>query len=86
MPKVGKLGLDMMLRTCTIQANLDYQMKRHGTKFQISLALQFQQPFLLISFYRGKAEWLFIPRAMVWTDTDPHRTGVPQIVFDDDFA
>ena len=23
MPKVGKLGLDMMLRTCTIQVNLD---------------------------------------------------------------
>ena len=24
MPKVGKLGLDMMLRTCTVQANLDF--------------------------------------------------------------
>ena len=24
MPKVGELGLDMMLRTCTIQVNLDY--------------------------------------------------------------
>ena len=24
MPKVGSLGLDMMLRTCTIQVNLDY--------------------------------------------------------------
>jgi glutamate--cysteine ligase len=24
MPRVGKLGLDMMLRTCTIQTNLDY--------------------------------------------------------------
>src|SRR3954465_14254385 len=24
MPKVGTLGLDMMLRTCTIQVNLDY--------------------------------------------------------------
>jgi glutamate--cysteine ligase len=24
MPKVGNLGLDMMLRTCTIQVNLDY--------------------------------------------------------------
>ena len=25
MPKVGSLGLDMMLRTCTVQANLDYR-------------------------------------------------------------
>ena len=24
MPKVGKLGLDMMLRTCTVQVNLDF--------------------------------------------------------------
>src|SRR5580698_11318512 len=24
MPKVGKLGLDMMYRTCTVQANLDF--------------------------------------------------------------
>ena len=27
MPKVGSLGLDMMLRTCTIQVNLDYAPK-----------------------------------------------------------
>ena len=25
MPKVGKLGLDMMYRTCTVQANLDFR-------------------------------------------------------------
>src|SRR3546814_3395370 len=24
MPRVGSLGLDMMLRTCTVQTNLDY--------------------------------------------------------------
>ncbi|MFX8207448.1 glutamate-cysteine ligase family protein, partial [Acinetobacter baumannii] len=24
MPRVGSMGLDMMLRTCTIQVNLDY--------------------------------------------------------------
>jgi glutamate--cysteine ligase len=27
MPRVGTMGLDMMLRTCTIQANLDYGSK-----------------------------------------------------------
>ena len=31
MPKVGKLGLDMMYRTCTVQANLDFSSRsRHG--------------------------------------------------------
>ena len=41
MPKVGGLGLDMMLRSCTVQVNLDYadeaDMRR---KFRTSLALQ----------------------------------------------
>ena len=31
MPKKGKLGLDMMLRTCTVQVNLDFaDRSRHG--------------------------------------------------------
>lgn len=41
MPKVGTMGLDMMLRSCTVQVNLDYadeaDMRR---KFRTSLALQ----------------------------------------------
>ena len=41
MPKKGKLGLDMMLRTCTVQANLDYQSEADMVqKFRVSLALQ----------------------------------------------
>src|ERR671921_766843 len=41
MPKRGSLGLDMMLRTCTIQANLDYSDEDDMVrKFRTSLALQ----------------------------------------------
>src|SRR6478672_1307357 len=32
MPKVGSLGLDMMLRTCTIQVNLDYSSEADMVK------------------------------------------------------
>ena len=32
MPKMGRLGLDMMLRTCTVQANLDSARSRHGAQ------------------------------------------------------
>jgi len=32
MPRVGSLGLDMMLRTCTIQTNLDYARGGHGAE------------------------------------------------------
>ena len=48
MPKVGSLGLDMMLRSCTVQVNLDYgdevDMRR---KFRTSLALQRLPPHCL---------------------------------------
>ncbi|MEO0699522.1 MAG: glutamate-cysteine ligase family protein, partial [Pseudomonadota bacterium] len=41
MPRVGELGLDMMLRTCTIQVNLDYSSEADMVKkFRVGLALQ----------------------------------------------
>src|SRR5262249_23499965 len=41
MPKVGTMGLDMMLRTCTIQVNLDYSSEADMVKkFRVGLALQ----------------------------------------------
>ena len=40
MPRVGGLGLDMMLRTCTIQTNLDYASEADMVmKFRVSMAL-----------------------------------------------
>ena len=89
MPKVGNLGLDMMLRTCTIQTNLDYQdeedMRR---KFKTSLALQ---PIATALFANspikdGRLTKIQSNRALVWTDTDPDRCGVPQCVFEPNFG
>ena len=41
MPKVGDMGLDMMLRTCTIQVNLDFCSELDMIKkFKTSLSLQ----------------------------------------------
>src|SRR5882757_7883991 len=41
MPKKGNEGHDMMLRTCTIQANLDFESEACMVKkFRVSLALQ----------------------------------------------
>ncbi|HVD74685.1 MAG TPA: glutamate-cysteine ligase family protein, partial [Xanthobacteraceae bacterium] len=40
MPKVGKYGLDMMYRTCTVQTNLDYSSEADMVKkLRVSLAL-----------------------------------------------
>ena len=41
MPKVGTFGLDMMYRTCTVQANLDFSSEADMVKkLRVALALQ----------------------------------------------
>ena len=89
MPKVGTLGLDMMLRTCTVQVNLDYSdeadMRR---KFRTSLALQPVATALFANspFKDGVPSGMVSTRAHAWTDTDAARSGVPACVFDDYFG
>ena len=89
MPKVGSLGLDMMLRTCTIQANLDYASEADmALKFRASLALQPIATALFANspFPEGKPNGFLSARANVWTDTDPDRTGMLDFVFQDGFG
>jgi glutamate--cysteine ligase len=89
MPKVGKLGLDMMLRTCTVQANLDYADEADMVlKFRTSLALQPVATALFANspFIEGKPSGFLSARANVWTDTDPDRTGMLDFVFEDGFG
>jgi len=89
MPKVGRLGLDMMLRTCTVQANLDYESEADMVrKFRIALCLQPLATALFANspFRDGKPSGLLSTRAEVWRDTDPDRTGIPAIVFEPGFG
>jgi glutamate--cysteine ligase len=89
MPKVGKLGLDMMFRTCTVQANLDFADESDMVaKFRTSLALQPIATALFANspFIEGKPSGLVSSRANVWTDTDPDRTGMLDFVFREGFG
>ena len=89
MPKKGGLGLDMMLRTCTIQANLDFDSEADMVaKFRTSLALQpiATALFACSPFTEGKPNGFLSARANVWTDTDPDRTGMLDFVFADGFG
>ncbi|MGU3456613.1 glutamate--cysteine ligase [Brevundimonas sp. M1A4_2e] len=89
MPKKGKLGLDMMLRTCTIQANLDFDSEADMVmKFRTSLALQPIATALFANspFTEGRPNGFVSARANVWTDTDPDRTGMLDFVFEDGFG
>jgi len=89
MPKVGGLGLDMMFRTCTVQANLDFGSEADMVaKFRTSLALQpiCTALFANSPFVEGKPSGFVSARANVWTDTDPDRTGMLDFVFQDGFG
>jgi len=89
MPKVGKLGLDMMLRTCTIQANLDYESEADmAKKFRVGLALQPIATALFANspFVEGRPSGYLSYRSHVWTDTDPARTGDLPFVFEPGFG
>ncbi|WP_404479863.1 glutamate--cysteine ligase [Novosphingobium sp. BL-52-GroH] len=89
MPRVGSLGLDMMLRTCTIQVNLDYSSEADMVKkFRTSLALQPLATALFANspFTEGKPNGYLSYRSHIWSDTDPQRTGMLPFVFEDGFG
>jgi glutamate--cysteine ligase len=89
MPKVGGLGLDMMLRTCTIQVNLDYASEADMVKkFRVGLALQPAATALFANspFTEGRPNGYKSFRSHIWEDTDPDRTGMLPFVFEDGFG
>ncbi|MEO7026526.1 MAG: glutamate--cysteine ligase [Caulobacteraceae bacterium] len=89
MPKVGSRGLDMMFRTCTVQANLDFADEADMiAKFRVSLALQpiITALFANSPFTEGKPNGFLSARADVWSDTDGDRTGLLPFVFEDGFG
>ena len=89
MPKRGKLGLDMMLRTCTVQVNLDFESEAGmAKKFRVGLALQPIATALFANspFVEGKPSGLLSTRSHIWTDTDPDRTGDLPFVFESGFG
>jgi glutamate--cysteine ligase len=85
MPKRGNLGLDMMLRTCTVQVNLDFSSEADMVKkFRVSLALQPLATALFANspFTQGKPNGFLSFRSHIWTDTDPDRCGDLPFVFE----
>ena len=89
MPKKGSMGLDMMLRTCTVQVNLDFASEADmARKMRIGMALQPIATALFANspFREGKATGYVSLRSLVWTDTDPDRSGILPFVFEDSFG
>lgn len=89
MPTRGDHGLDMMLRTCTVQVNLDYSDEDDMVrKFRIGLALQpvVTAMFANSPFVEGKVAGYLSYRSQMWTNTDSDRCGMMPFVFEDGFG
>jgi glutamate--cysteine ligase len=86
MPKVGTLGLDMMYRTCTVQANLDFSSEADMVKkLRVSLALQPVATALFANspLTEGKPNGFLSFRSEIWRDTDNQRAGMLPFAFED---
>ncbi|MBX7196462.1 MAG: glutamate--cysteine ligase [Sandaracinaceae bacterium] len=86
LPTRGKHGLDMMLRTCTVQANLDYASEADAIrKLRVSLRLQpiVTAMFANSPFVEGRLSGERSHRARVWLDVDNDRAGLLDFAWDD---
>ena len=86
MPKVGTQGLDMMFRTSTVQANLDFSSEMDMVKkLRVSLALQPVATALFANspFTDGKLNGFLSARSEIWRHTDAARTGMLPFAFED---
>ena len=85
----GKLGIDMMIRTCTVQTNLDFASEADMVKkVRVSMALQPIATALFADspFTEGRPNDFMSFRSHVWTDTDPDRCGTLPFVFESGFG
>jgi glutamate--cysteine ligase len=85
MPTRGRLGLDMMFRTSTVQVNLDFSGESDMVaKMRVGLALQPIATALFANspFTEGKPNGFKTYRAEIWRDTDADRTGTLPFAFD----
>jgi glutamate--cysteine ligase len=79
LPTRGSRALDMMLRTCTVQANYDYGDEADAMrKMRVSLALAPATTAMFANspFTEGKPNGGVTFRGRTWLDVDPDRTGL----------
>ena len=89
MPKVGSRGLDMMTRTCTVQANLDYFNETDLIKkFVVSNRIQpiVMGIFCNSPFRESKYNNLVSNRIYTWQDTDDQRCGIKRSFLNKNFS
>jgi glutamate--cysteine ligase len=89
LPTRGPRALDMMRRTCTVQANLDYESEQDAVrKLRASLAIQ---PIVTAMFahsplVEGRIGPNLCERCAVWIGMDPDRSGLLPFAWERDMS
>jgi glutamate--cysteine ligase len=89
LPTRGERALDMMSRTCTVQANFDYSDEAEcGRRLKTALAVS---PILTALFanspiIEGRANSIASNRSNVWEYVDPDRCGIPPFLVEEPFS
>ncbi len=89
LPTKGSMAMDMMSRTCTVQANFDYtseqqcgqRLRRVSALAPIIMAMFANSPLV-----EGKPSGRVSSRSWVWTDVDNARCGIRPFFFDSGFS
>jgi glutamate--cysteine ligase len=84
LPTRGGHALDMMLRTCTVQVNLDYASEADAMrKMRVALALAPATTAMFANspWKEGRPHGGVSYRGRVWLDVDPDRTGLCPVLW-----
>ena len=89
MDRKGRLGRDMMFRSCTVQVNLDFGPEADMVKKLrglVGAAAGGHRAVRGFAFTEGRPNGFKSFRSAVWLDTDPDRTGMLPFVFEPGFG
>ncbi len=89
LPTRGALAVDMMIRTCTVQANFDFADEAQcGRRFRLMLGVSSLITGLFANspYKEGAATGVLSTRSATWEHVDPARCGLPRFAFEGEFA
>ncbi|PCC70040.1 glutamate--cysteine ligase [Nannocystis exedens] len=89
LPTRGQRGLDMMLRTCTVQANFDYASEQQaGLRFRLAMGVSALTTALFANspYKEGEDRGFASLRSDNWTDVDAARCGLLPWAFEAPFS
>lgn len=89
LPTRGDMALDMMLRTCTVQANFDFADEAQcGRRLRLMLGVSSLVTALFANspYEEGKFSGYHSRRSRTWEEVDPDRCGLLPFVFEGEFT